>query len=67
MSVTRELARYALDARAADMPDAVHHEALRSILNWVGCAVGGSRHEAVERSLAALLRSEEHTSELQSR
>ena len=55
MSVTRELARYALDARAADMPDAVRHEALRSILNWVGCAVGGSRHEAVERSLAALL------------
>ena len=55
MRLTRELARYALDARAADMPDAVHHEALRSILNWVGCAVGGSRHEAVERSLAALL------------
>ena len=29
-------------------------EATRSLLNWVGCAVGGSRHDTVERALAAL-------------
>jgi 2-methylcitrate dehydratase PrpD len=32
----------------------VRHEAARSILNWLGCAVGASRHETVERALAAL-------------
>ena len=55
MTLSRELARYALSAQPADIPAAVQHEALRSILNWVGCAVGGSRHAAVEHTLAALL------------
>ncbi len=54
MEVTRTLARYVVESRYADIPGKVRHEAARSILNWVGCAVGGSRHETVERALAAL-------------
>lgn len=29
-------------------------EARRTLLNWVGCAVGGSRHETLDVALAAL-------------
>lgn len=48
------LARFVVEHRYADVPEQVRHEAARSFLNWVGCAVGGSRHETVERALAAL-------------
>lgn len=54
MEVTRTLARFVIEHRYADIPEKVRHEAARSFLNWVGCAVGGSRHETVERALAAL-------------
>src|SRR5512135_2339559 len=54
MAVTRKLARYVVESRYADVPEAVRHEAARSFLNWVGGAVGASRHETVERALAAL-------------
>jgi 2-methylcitrate dehydratase PrpD len=54
MEVTRTLARFVLDARYADIPEAVRHEGVRSFLNWAGCAVGAARHETVERALAAL-------------
>lgn len=54
MEVTRTLARFVVTHRYADVPQKVRHEAARSFLNWVGCAVGASRHETVERALAAL-------------
>ena len=53
MEITRTLARFIVTPRAADVPQKVRHEAARSFLNWVGCAVGASRHETVERALAA--------------
>jgi 2-methylcitrate dehydratase PrpD len=54
MEVTRTLARFIVNHRYADVPEKVRHEAARSFLNWVGCAVGACRHETVERALAAL-------------
>jgi 2-methylcitrate dehydratase PrpD len=54
MTLAGQLARYARDAQLDDFPAAAQHEALRSVLNWAGCAVGGSNHAAVERALAAL-------------
>ena len=54
MEVTRTLARFLVNHRYADVPEKVRHEAARSFLNWVGCAVGASRHETVENALAAL-------------
>jgi 2-methylcitrate dehydratase PrpD len=53
-AVTRTLASYVVAARYADVPDAVRKEALRSLVNWAGCAIGGSGHEAVDRALAAV-------------
>ena len=54
MEVTRRLARYVAGSRATDIPPAVRHEATRSLVNWLGCALGGSRHEAVTIALNAL-------------
>jgi 2-methylcitrate dehydratase PrpD len=52
--VTAKLAAYLVDARPDALPAVVRAEAVRTFVNWVGCAVGGSRHEAVEAALAAL-------------
>ena len=54
MDETRRLARFLCDSRYEAIPAGVRHEAARSILNWLGCAVGGCRHEAVACTLAAL-------------
>ena len=52
--VTRRLARYVVAAQPQDLPEAVRKEATRTLLNWVGCAVGGSRQDAVNNAIAAL-------------
>lgn len=54
MDVTRRLARYVVGSRSADIPQAVRHDATRSLVNWLGCALGGSRHDAVASALDAL-------------
>src|SRR4029450_587936 len=55
LAVTRTLADWVVASRPGDIPAAVRQEATRSLVNWVGCAVGGSRHETVDRALQALL------------
>lgn len=52
--VTRILARYIVESKPDDVPEAVKREALRSFLNWLGCAVGGSVHPTLDRAVAAL-------------
>ena len=52
--VTRALARYVVSAGYADLPAAVRKEARRTLLNWMGCAVGGSRHETLDAAIGAL-------------
>ena len=54
MSETKALATYLVNSRLEDIPDDVQHEARRALLNYIGCAVGGSREPAVETSLRAL-------------
>ena len=54
MNETRALARFLVNSRYQDIPHPVRHEAARALLNWVGCAVGGSGHETLDRALAAL-------------
>ncbi|MCC7485704.1 MAG: MmgE/PrpD family protein [Burkholderiales bacterium] len=54
MEVTRALARFIVGHDRRELPESVRHEAARSFLNWMGCAVGACRHETVERALAAL-------------
>jgi 2-methylcitrate dehydratase PrpD len=55
MKVTRVLSEYVVEAKFADVPEPVRQEAVRSLLNWTGCTIGGSHHLAVERALSAVL------------
>lgn len=52
--VTAELARWIVSLRDADIPAPIRHEGLRTFVNWLGCAVGGARHETVDAALRAL-------------
>ncbi len=52
--VTRRLAQYVVGAKATDLPVAVRKEARRTLLNYIGCAVGGSAHETVDIAVRAL-------------
>jgi len=52
--VTRKLAHYVVASKPEDVPNLVNQAAARTLLNWVGCAVGASRHESVEIAIAAL-------------
>ena len=52
--VTEILARYIVEAKFEDLPAAVRREGTRTLLNWVGVAIGGSHHETVDIAAAAL-------------
>src|SRR3954462_11004386 len=52
--ITKILAEYVESHPSRGWSDAVDHEAHRTFLNWLGCAVGAARHEAAEAALAAV-------------
>jgi 2-methylcitrate dehydratase PrpD len=52
--VTRTLAAYVVNAKREDLPAPVRREACRTLLNWAGCTIGGSRHETVDIAVRAL-------------
>ncbi len=52
--VTRQLARFLVNSKWSDIPDEARYEAVRSVFNWVGCCLGGARHETTDRAIAAL-------------
>src|SRR5215472_9253468 len=52
--VTRALARYIVTATYDDLPANVRKEGVRTLLNWVGVAIGGSRHQTVDIAVSAL-------------
>ncbi len=52
--VTRILAKFVASHPSRGWNDAVEHEAHRTFLNWVGCAVGASGHEAARAALGAM-------------
>ena len=54
MSETKALATYLVNSRLEDIPEDVRHESRRALLNYIGCAVGGSHEPAVETALKAL-------------
>jgi 2-methylcitrate dehydratase PrpD len=54
MSETASLASWIVSHRIETVPDDVRHEARRAIVNYLGCALGGSRDEAVDLAIRAL-------------
>ncbi|MCX7313354.1 MAG: MmgE/PrpD family protein [Alphaproteobacteria bacterium] len=53
-SVTGQLAAFAQGTTWKSIPDAIRHEAKRSLLNYFGCALAGSQDDAVCAALRAL-------------
>ena len=54
MPETQALASYVVTSRFEEIPQDVRHEARRALVNYLGCAVGGSPHPAVDRAIDAL-------------
>jgi 2-methylcitrate dehydratase PrpD len=54
MGQTRTLAEYVVSSRWDDVPQDVRHEAARSLVNYLGCALGGSNDPAVDTAIRAL-------------
>jgi len=52
--ITQILAKFVATHPSRGWSDAVEHEAHRTFLNWVGCAVGAARHESAEATLGAI-------------
>ena len=51
---TRILAQYALATRYQNLPKNVQHEAIRSLVNFVGVTIGSCRHPAVDICISSL-------------
>jgi 2-methylcitrate dehydratase PrpD len=54
VSETRTLASYVATSRFDQVPADVRHEALRALVNYVGCALGGAADPAVDIAMRAL-------------
>ena len=52
--VTQLLAHHVATHPSRGWSDAVDHEAHRTFMNWVGCAVGAAHHETAQAALAAV-------------
>ena len=52
--ITQILAKFVSSHPSRGWSDAVDHEAHRTFLNWVGCAVGAAQHESAGAALAAV-------------
>jgi len=54
MRVTERLAEFVAGSRWDDIPAGVRREGARSLLNFIGCALGGCRDEAMDLALRVL-------------
>jgi 2-methylcitrate dehydratase PrpD len=54
LHVTQILADYLVKAKYDDLPANVRKEGVRTFLNWVGVAIGGSHHQTVDIAVSAL-------------
>ena len=52
--VTQILAKFVAGHPSGGWSDSVEHEAHRTFLNWVGCAVGAAQHESAQAALGAV-------------
>jgi 2-methylcitrate dehydratase PrpD len=53
-AVTSALATFVASHASRGWNDAVDHEAHRTFYNWLGCAIGASRHAAADAALGAV-------------
>lgn len=54
MNVTKDFSTFLATFRFEDLPEAAVHQARRGVLDWIGCALAGSRHKTIEILLSVL-------------
>src|SRR5499427_5840767 len=54
VTLTKTLCAHLAAARFSDLSAAAQREARRGVLDWVGCALAGSRHRTIDTLLAVL-------------
>lgn len=54
LNVTRDLAAFLARFRFDDLPEAAVHEARRGVIDWLGCALAGSKHRTLDKLLPVL-------------
>lgn len=54
-AVAHDIADFVLAASWKGLPDKVQHEAVRTNLNWVGCALGGANTDTMEAGIRGIL------------
>jgi 2-methylcitrate dehydratase PrpD len=52
--ITRTLAEFVATHPPRGWDDRIDREALRTVLNWVGCAIGAAHHSAADAAVAAV-------------
>jgi len=52
--ITEELAEFISNYDSTSIPSEVKKQAVRSLVNWIACALGGASHPAVTNALEAL-------------
>ena len=55
MNVTETLADFVVRSRLEDIPRDVYNEALRALVNYMGCAIGGANEPALDIAIHTLL------------
>lgn len=61
MRSTQELANFVVTSRYADLPSSVVYEAKRSLLNWLGVAIGAAQHPTIDIARDTSRRSRERS------
>lgn len=54
LGTTRQLARFAAETDLGDLPLEVREQGIRAFVNWAGCVLGATDHEAVVKVRQAL-------------
>jgi 2-methylcitrate dehydratase PrpD len=54
LNVSRDFCAFIAGFRYEDLPEAVVHESRRGVLDWIGCALAGSRHPKIPKLLAGI-------------
>ena len=52
--ITRTLAQFVATHPSRGWDERVEREACRTVLNWIGCAIGAARHPAADAALASI-------------
>jgi 2-methylcitrate dehydratase PrpD len=54
LNITNDLAAFLASLSFEDLPEAAIHAGRRGILDWIGCALAGSRHPTISKLLSVL-------------